>query len=132
MPPPVPGAFHGRILSGYDSNLNAREGAASVFGSQGHLSYWAHGVWRDGDDYESGAGVAVPANFLSREFRGKVGYELSQGSPVTVSAGYQDQEDIDYPGRLLDASFLDTYNLAARWELERPTACFAHSRPWPT
>lgn len=119
VPPAVPGPFHGEFVSGYDSNLNAAEGAASVFGKQGRVSYWGHGVWREGDNYETGSGAVIPADFLSREARGKLGYQTSAASRATFSAGYQDQTDIDYPGRLLDASFLETYNLSARWELAR-------------
>lgn len=119
IPPSVPGPFHAQLLSGYDSNLDAAETAASMFGSEGRFSYWGHGVWRTGGDYETGEGAMVPGDFLSREVRGKLGYRLAAGSHVIVSAGYQEQEDIDYPGRLLNASYFDTYNLSARWRVER-------------
>ena len=120
LPPAAPGALHGRALTGYDTNLNAVETAASLFGSQERLSYWLHGAWREGDDYESGAGTLIPANFLSREIRGKMGLKLAPGSQISVAAGFQDQQDIDYPGRLLNANFFEATNLAARWSLERP------------
>lgn len=119
VPPPVPGPFHGRILSGYDTNLGAGEVAASFFGNRGRASYWLHGSLREGDDYETGGGQVVPAGFLSREGRGKIGYRVAPGSHVVLSAGYQEQRDIDYPGRLLNADFFETYNLSARWTIER-------------
>lgn len=107
--------FGGTISSGYDSNYQAVEEAASAYGNTGKLGYWIHGAWRNGNDYESGNGTSVPADFLSREIRGKLGYALTKNSYLDVSLGYQNQEDIDYPGRLLDADYFDTYNMAANW-----------------
>lgn len=117
IPPLVPGIVRGRAIAGYDSNLAAVEGAASIFGSTERFGYWLHGAWREGDDYQGGNGVSVPADFLSREVRGKVGYQLAPGSWLSVAGGIQAQDDIDYPGRLLDADYFDASNLAATWEM---------------
>jgi len=108
--------FGGNITSGFDSNLNAIEEAASVHGSTGKFGYSLHGAWREGNDFDSGSGQNVPADFLSREIRGKIGYAVTPNSYLGVSIGFQNQEDIDYPGRLLDADFFDTYNYALNWE----------------
>ncbi|MFW6202243.1 MAG: TonB-dependent receptor domain-containing protein [Gemmatimonadota bacterium] len=118
VPSPVPGPFHGEVLTGWDTNLNALESAVSAYGREDRVSYWTHAAWREGDDYASGSGDVVPADFLSREVRGKIGYRVAEGSSLTLSAGYQDQRDIDYPGRLLDADFFETYNFSARWSHE--------------
>lgn len=119
VPPQVPGALRGRFLTGYDSNLGAQEYAGSLFGSSGRVAYWLHGVWRGGDDYEDGAGNAVPADFESWETRGKLGIRTGDASWLTLSAGWQEQGPIDYPGRLLTADFFETLNLSARWQLQR-------------
>ncbi|MCW9707094.1 TonB-dependent receptor [Fodinibius salsisoli] len=108
--------FGGTLSSGYDSNYNAVEEAASLHGSTGKFGYWIHGAWREGNSYESGNGTAIPADFLSREIRAKLGYALTPNSYLDVSFGYQNQENIDYPGRLLDADYFDTYNLSANWK----------------
>ena len=110
--------FGGTLTSGYDSNFNAFEEAASIRGDAGKFGYWLHGAWREGDDYKSGDGSTVPADFLSREIRGKLGYATSQNSYLSLSIGYQNQEDIDYPGRLLNADYFDTYNYAINWQWE--------------
>ena len=47
-------------------------------------------------------------------------YHLAPGSRLTVAGGVQDQRDIDYPGRLLDADFFEAYDVSARYELARP------------
>lgn len=103
------------LNSGYDSNLNAIEQAVSFQGSQGKFGYWLHGAWREGNDYESGNGSDIPADFLSRELRGKLGYDISNNSQVNFSMGYQNQKNIDYPGRLLNADFFNTYNYSLNW-----------------
>lgn len=108
--------FGGSISSGYDSNYNSIEESASLHGSTGKFGYWVHGAWREGDNYESGNGRSIPGDFLSREIRTKLGYALSSNSYLDISLGYQNQEDIDYPGRLLDANYFDTYNASVNWE----------------
>ncbi|WP_138431513.1 TonB-dependent receptor [Fodinibius saliphilus] len=108
--------FGGTITSGYDSNLNAIEEAVSVRGSTGKFGYWVHGAWREGNDFESGNGTNIPGNFLSRELRAKFGYALTSKSYVDISIGYQNQKNLDYPGRLLNADFFNTYNYSANWE----------------
>jgi iron complex outermembrane receptor protein len=115
--------FGGTLSSGYDSNYDAVEEAASLHGSSGKFGYWVHGAWREGNSYESGNGTSIPADFLSREIRAKLGYSFTPNSYVDVSFGYQNQENIDYPGRLLDADYFDTYNLSANWKWtpENPT-----------
>ena len=108
--------FQTYLTSGYDSNFNSFESAASVSGVQGAAAYRLHGAWREGNDYRTGAGGAIPADFLSREVRGKLGYRLPSEAQVKLSAGYQNQQNIDYPGRLLNADFFNTYNLSVAWE----------------
>lgn len=113
------GPLNGRLQSGYDSNLGAFESAVDLFGQQGNVSYQLQGAWREGNDYVTGTDEEVPADFLSREMRGKLSYRSGPGSRFVLSAGYQDQDDIDYPGRLLNADYFRTYNLSARYLLEQ-------------
>ncbi|MFW6157649.1 MAG: TonB-dependent receptor, partial [Balneolaceae bacterium] len=108
--------FGGKVMSGYDSNFNTFEEAASVYGRSGKVGYLLSGTWRSGNDYRSGNGTDIPGEYLSREVRGKAAYATSSNSHLTLSLGYQNQEDIDYPGRLLDADYFDTYNASAGWE----------------
>lgn len=113
------GLLHGRLTSGYHSNVNASEMAGALNGRSGNISYWLHGNWREGQDYEDGNGDVVPGDFRSREVRGKLGFQFAPGSQLILSGGYQDQDDMDYPGRLLDARFFKVYNLNARYRLLR-------------
>jgi len=101
----------GSITTGYDTNVQGVETTGFVmgrFGSEGRMSYAVNGAWRRGDDYDAGDGTVVPGAYVSGEGRGRVGIRLSETSTLDVSGGYQEQRDIDYPGRLLNATFFKT------------------------
>ena len=117
---PAAGLAHGFVRSSFDSNQNALGLSGAIFGSENDFTFWVHGAYREGDDYESGDGTVVPGDFTSGEVRGKVSYQLSPTSRFTVGGGYQDQRDIDYPGRLLDADFFEAADVSARYELSQP------------
>ena len=111
---------HGSVLSGYQSNRDAAQFSASTYGKKNRVSYWAHGVGRESSDYEDGAGSIVEGDFSSNEIRSKIGVDLSESSKLTLALGYQDQGDVDYPGRLLNADFFETTNVSLRWDWEQP------------
>jgi len=117
-PLPAEGAppLSGRVFAGYDSNLSATEAGLDLQGAGGRMGYALSAVRREGDDYESGAGVLVPAGFRSQEVRGRVGLRPSATGTLTLSGWVQNQTGIDYPGRPLDAEWFDTYNVALGWE----------------
>jgi len=107
--------FGGILSGGYDSNVDAYETSALLQGKVGKIGYQLQGARREGNDYTSGDGAPLPADFLSQEVRGKLGYATGANSWLEVGIGYQDQQDIDYAGRLLDADFFHTFNASARW-----------------
>lgn len=108
--------FEAQLSSGYESNFNALKEALSLQGNTGKFGYLLSGVWRTGNDYESGDGTSVQGDYQSRDVRGKLGYAVTDDFWLSLSLGYQKQNDLDYPGRLLDASFFTTYNAAVDWE----------------
>jgi iron complex outermembrane receptor protein len=97
--------LNGRLKSGYDSNVSSYDVTGTANGRSGSLAYRADGAYRQGNTYETGDGVSVPADFLNRELRAKVGYKLGGDQRLTAGGGYQRQDDVDYPGRLLNADF---------------------------
>ncbi|MFB6273533.1 MAG: carboxypeptidase regulatory-like domain-containing protein, partial [Salinibacter sp.] len=98
----------GQLQTGYDSNVASYDVTGTASGRSGAFAYRVDGAYRQGNDYETGNGTSVPANFLNREFRAKVGYELDDNQRLTAGGGYQQQDDVDYPGRLLNAQFFKT------------------------
>ena len=114
--PEVPTRPRGSLAAGYDTNLQAAETSASAYGREGSISYSVDGAWRQGDDYESGGGTLVPADFESWEARGKVGIDVGASGLLTLGGGYQEQGPIDYPGRLLSAESFEAPNVLAAFE----------------
>ena len=111
--------LNGNFSSGYDSNLQASEMAGSLSGRTGGVSLQSHGAWREGSDYESGDGTKIPADFLSWESRGKIGFDVGDNSLFSISSGYQWQEDLDYPGRLLNADNFKTLTVSTDFRTQR-------------
>jgi iron complex outermembrane recepter protein len=111
----------GRLSLGYDSNLSAGEGALEVEGAGGLLAYNLSGAWRESENYTSGSDLEIPSSFLSRELRGRLGFRPSEASTLILSGWVQEQRDIDFPGRPLDARWFDTENLSLRWTLRPPS-----------
>ncbi len=95
----------GQLRSGYDTNFNSYDLTGTAHGQSGPLAYRIDGAYRQGDDYVAGNGTSVPADFSNREMRAKVGYELGETQRLTAGGGYQQQDDVRYPGRLLNADF---------------------------
>ena len=117
--PSLPGMnskiLNGKIITGYQSNFNAKLASASINGRKGLFSYWINGDWREGKNYTDGNGVEIPAGFHSKEIRGKLGIDLNSLSTVILSGGYQKQNDLDYPGRLLNARFFKVANFNVKY-----------------
>ena len=105
-PPPVP--LTGTVQGGYETNSQAADGSAFVMGRRGRVSYSASGAYRTGSDYAAGDDIEIPADYTTGEARGHLGIALSPALTLDVRGGYQEQLDIDYPGRLLNASYFRT------------------------
>ena len=116
-PPPAP--LTGTLRSGYHTNTQGREVSGAASGTPGRFSYSLHGAYRAGGDYEDGDGQTVPSGYTSGDARGRVGYRLASGAEVYASGGYQSQQDVDYPGRLLNANFFRTGSSTVGYEMER-------------
>ena len=95
----------GQVKTGYDTNFNSYDLTGTANGRAGAFAYRVDGAYRRGSAYESGDGREVAADFLNRELRAKVGYELGPDQRLTAGGGYQRQDDVAYPGRLLSAQF---------------------------
>lgn len=107
------GTFYGR----YGENDAAVDAGVNLWGSNDRLRFYLSAGRRQGDDYEAGDGVEVPADYESIDTRFRLGYQLTEQLLLEASGGYQEQQDIDFPGRLLDATYFYTrsYSLEGTW-----------------
>ena len=100
-----PAGLSGQLRSGYDTNVEAYDVTGTATGCRGPVAYRLSGAYRAGQAYQAGDGTSVPAQFLNRELRAKIGYKLGDNQRLTAGGGYQRQDDVRYPGRLLNAEF---------------------------
>jgi len=108
--------WHGNLAFGYRDSSEAADAHGGVWFSG--ESFWASvsAGWREGSDYDAGDGSSVPGDFKSAEGRASLGLKLGDNAQLEFSGSVQGQDDIDYPGRLLDATYFNTrsFSLAYR------------------
>jgi iron complex outermembrane receptor protein len=105
-PPRTP--ITGSVRTGYDTNRQAVTTTGFAMGRQGAVSYAVNGAWRRGSDYTAGNGTVVEGDYTTGEGRARLGVALADAMTIEASGGYQEQQDLKYPGRLLNADFFRT------------------------
>lgn len=100
--------WQGLVGGSYTDNNEATEGAVALSGASERMRFAFDLGRRTGEDYEDGDGNLVPADYQSTEARWRLGFAFSDRLTLDYSGGYQEQFDLDYPGRLLDASYFYT------------------------
>ncbi len=104
--------FGGRAGYNYGSNGGANDGFASLYGSSDRVRFAFQHNTRIGSDYTDGRGGTVQGDYESFDTRWDLGGRLGSRTLLEYSGGFQRQNDIDYPGRLLDATFFETQSHA--------------------
>ena len=102
--------------AGYDHGGNGAsyDGFASLYGSSDRVRFAFHHNARPGSDYTDGHGATVQGDYESFDTRWDVGAWLSRKTLLEYGGGFQRQNDIEYPGRLLDAAFFATRSHALK------------------
>ena len=70
---------------------------------------------RAGTDYESGAGVAIPSGYKSRDIDIALGFDVSPGRNIEFSYLRLDQTDVELPGQAFDIDTLVTDGFKVSW-----------------
>ncbi len=117
------GAFElgGRAGYNYASNSDANDALASLYGSSDRVRFTFQHNTRTGNDYTDGQGTTVQGDYESFDTRWSLGGRLGGGTLLEYSGGYQKQNDLDYPGRILDATFFETHSHALDFSHRRTT-----------
>lgn len=115
---PPRGLLNGSVSTGYSSNAEAWETAGTVAGTAGRIGYAVHGAFRQGTDYDAGNDELVEADYRSASTRAQVNVQVAPRHRVSVNGNYQDQRDIDYPGRLLNAEYFRSGSGNLRYEYD--------------
>ena len=100
--------INGRAGYNHGSNGSANDGFAGLWGSNGRIRFTFQHNTRSGGDYADGNGDVVPGDYDSYDTRWSLGGRLNERTLIEYSGGHQQQSDLDYPGRILDATFFQT------------------------
>lgn len=113
------GGFHseGTAALGYGSNAGALDVYGEWGGATDRARFHVSAGHREAGDYEDGSGEEIPGEYRSSDLRWSLGFRASPRLIIQYTGGYQDQDDLDYPGRLLDALYFRTRSssLEATW-----------------
>ena len=116
------GAFEigGRAGYNYGSNSGANDALASLHGSSDSVRFTFQHNTRTGSDYTAGGGATVQGDYESFDTRWSLGGRLGARTLLEYTGGHQQQNDIDYPGRILDATYFRTQSHALDIAHQRP------------
>ena len=118
----------GRAGYNYGSNGRASDGFASLFGSSGRVRFTFQPNTRTGSDHADGNGDVVEGDYESFDTRWDAGARLGGRTLLEYSGGHQKQNDVDYPGRILDATFFSTRSHACSTSSCAPSTTTSRSR----
>ena len=106
---------HGRVGFNYGENAASRDGHGAFWGADDRLRFHLFYNIRKGNDYRAGNDEVVPGDFESHDVNWSLGLLLNPEIFLEYVGGYQEQHDIDFPGRLLDATCF--YTRSHSWML---------------
>lgn len=102
----------GTVGLDYGESSGSTDGYVDVGHGHDRWTWHLSASHREGDDYEAGDGSTVPADYESTNLRTYWAVELPKNVLFQYTGGYQEQFDIDYAGRILDATYFYTRNNA--------------------
>jgi iron complex outermembrane receptor protein len=116
-----PGSFRagGRLGYNYGENGDTSDGYATAWGSGERFRFTAGHNTRVGNDYTDGRGNLVPGHYASYDTRWDFGLLVGSEATLEYSGGYQEQRDLDFPGRILDATYFKTQSHAVELDWDR-------------
>ena len=118
--PPFPGRFsiHGRTGFNYGTNATAADPYASLWGGNRRVTIGLFHNTRTAGDYHAGNGAVVPGHYEVNDSRWNLGLRISPNTLFRYTGGFEEDNKLDYPGRLLTAKYFlaRSHNFALQWE----------------
>lgn len=109
---------HGRTSADFLNNGEQLNGRQDIWGGDGDTGFRIGYGHRTGNDYLTGAGVAIPASFNSRDTLISLGRDLSPDSHVEFTYLRLDQTNLELPGQAFDIEYLATDSYEVQYFLE--------------
>lgn len=102
----------GRLGGNYVQSGGNTDGFVGLWGSNDRTRFAAYHNTRTGNDYEDGDDNEIPGDYESFDTRWAFGFKPNASTTVEYLGGHQEQRDVDYAGRILDASYFRTHSHA--------------------
>ncbi len=102
----------GRVGANYAQSGDGTDGFAGVWGSNDRARFAVYHNTRAANDYEDGDNNLIPGDYESFDTRWTAAFKPNAATTIEYLGGYQEQRDIDYAGRILDATFFKTHSHA--------------------
>ena len=101
--------LYGRVSSGYDGNGNIlrNEGLIGFSGKSHDVAFFSS--WSQGNDYTTGNGDEVAADFNRGSFGTNLGFKISENQQLRLSAIYNVARDAEFPALAMDLRNDDTW-----------------------
>ena len=117
--------FGGRASAGYGFNRSDRFARLKLFGGSDKFGFALRGTGRQGNNYQAGKRggreTSVPGRYAGHQFGGKLRFNPWEQQELTVGGFYDEQTNIDYPGRILDAAHFILRSWNARYLIVNPS-----------
>ena len=118
--------FGGSVSTGYSFNGANRWGHTRFFAAGRRAGIGVRASGGKGGDYSAGArggaGPTIPGRFGEYQVGGKLRLNLTSKQELTFDSGLDTQQDLDYPGRLLDANHFITRSWNGAYYLKDPAS----------
>ncbi|HKK87567.1 MAG TPA: TonB-dependent receptor [Saprospiraceae bacterium] len=121
--------LYGRVSTGYESNGQLMRGEGQLGLSTERMDWSAFASWSQGDDYTTGNGDKVQADFSRGSFGTQLGLKLTDQQQLRLSATYNRARDADFPALPMDLRDDDTWLFSARHDIQFNRA---HLKGWNT
>lgn len=108
---------YGRLSSAYESNGQVSRSEARLGLSGKSYDFSLFSAWAQGNDYQSGAGDKVAADFQRGSFGSQLGLRLSDQQELRLSALYNRARDADFPALPMDLREDDTWMFNVQHEV---------------
>jgi iron complex outermembrane receptor protein len=116
--------FGGKASAGYGFNGSDRFGRLNLFGGNNAFGFSLFGSGKQGNNYRASSrgpeDIWIPGRYGGYQLGGKFRFNFAERHEVTLGGFYDEQTNVDYPGRLLDAAHFILRSYSGRYLVANP------------
>lgn len=113
-----------KTRAGYSTNGAGRFGQIQLLGGVRRFGFDLHVSGRRGNDYGVGhSPLSIPGDYSQHQFGGKFRFNPIENQELTFTTAYDEENGLDFPGRLLNADYFITRSWNGTYQISR-------SAPW--